>query len=380
MFVKRSWMRLAVLALVVISLVGLPLAAGAADEANGITSPTEGAKVSGTATVEGYASDPNFLKWQLDVLPGGAADSAIFLAFGEEAGKFSVNADTTKFPDGDHALRLRVVRTDSNYDEYVTKFTVANTAAAPAAAASTTAGNDIVATAVAAGSFKTLAAALQATGLDKTLMGAGPFTVFAPTDDAFAKLPAGTVEGLLKDPAALSNILLYHVVAGKVMSTDLTNGMTANTVQGSPVTFTITDGKVKVNDANVVTADVAAANGVIHVIDSVLLPPAGSAAPAPAAAAPANGITSPADGATVKGTATIEGNANDPTFLKWQLDVLPGGAADAAIFLAVGDEAGKFSYDIDTTQFPNGEHALRLRVVRSDSNYDEYVTKFTIAN
>lgn len=377
MFVKRSWMRVALLALVAISLVGLPMAAGAADMANGITSPAAGATVKGSATVTGYASDPNFQKWQLDVLPGGASDAAIFLAFGEEAGEFSVDVDTTNFPDGEHALRLRVVRNDSNYDEYVTKFTIANGgAAAPAPAA----GNDIVSTAVAAGSFKTLAAALTATGLDKTLMGAGPFTVFAPTDEAFAKLPAGTVEGLLKDTKALSNILLYHVVAGKVMSSDLTNGMTANTVQGSPITFTVADGKVKVNDANVVTADVAAANGVIHVIDSVLLPPAGTTAVATTPTVPANGFTSPTDGATVKGTATISGNANDPNFAKWQLDVLPGGAAESAIFLAFGEEAGKFSYDVDTTQFPNGEHALRLRVVRDDSNYDEYIVKFTIAN
>ena len=377
MFVKRSWMRVALLALVAISLVGLPMAAGAADMVNGITSPAAGATVKGTATVTGYASDPNFQKWQLDVLPGGAAESAIFLAFGEEAGEFSVDVDTTNFPDGEHALRLRVVRNDSNYDEYVTKFTIANSgAAAPAPAA----GKDIVSTAVAAGSFKTLAAALTATGLDKTLMGAGPFTVFAPTDEAFAKLPAGTVEGLLKDTKALSNILLYHVVAGKVMSSDLSNGMTANTVQGSPVTFTVADGKVKVNDANVVTADVAAANGVIHVIDSVLLPPAGTTAAATTPTVPSNGFTSPTDGATVKGTATISGNANDPNFAKWQLDVLPGGAAESAIFLAFGEEAGKFSYDVDTTQFPNGEHALRLRVVRDDSNYDEYIVKFTIAN
>jgi uncharacterized surface protein with fasciclin (FAS1) repeats len=380
MFAKQSWMRVALLALMAISLVGLPMAAGAADMANGITSPAEGATVKGSATVTGYASDPNFAKWQLDVLPGGAADAAIFLAFGEEAGEFSVDVDTTNFPDGEHALRLRVVRSDSNYDEYVTKFTVANAAAPAATTPSASAGKDIVSTAVAAGTFKTLAAALTATGLDKTLMGAGPFTVFAPTDEAFAKLPAGTVESLLKDTKALSNILLYHVVAGKVMSSDLTNGMKANTVQGSPVTFTVADGKVKVNDANVTAADIETSNGVIHVIDSVLLPPAGSAAAPTAPTAPANGITSPTDGATVKGTATITGNANDANFAKWQLDVLPGGAADAAIFLAVGEEAGEFSYEIDTTQFPNGEHALRLRVVRSDSNYDEYITKFTIAN
>ena len=130
---------------------------------------------------------------------------------------------------------------------------------------------DIVDTAIEAGSFTTLVAAVEAAGLVETLKGEGPFTVFAPTDEAFAALPEGTVEGLLADPEALAKILTYHVVAGKVMSTDLTNGMTAATVEGSDVTI-MTEGGVMVNDANVVTADVEASNGVIHVIDKVLMP------------------------------------------------------------------------------------------------------------
>jgi uncharacterized surface protein with fasciclin (FAS1) repeats len=131
---------------------------------------------------------------------------------------------------------------------------------------------DIVDTAVAAGTFNTLAAALTAAGLVETLKGEGPFTVFAPTDDAFAALPAGTVEGLLADPEALAAILTYHVVAGKVMSTDLTEGMTAATVNGAEITITL-EGGAKVNGANITTADIAATNGVIHVIDAVILPP-----------------------------------------------------------------------------------------------------------
>lgn len=152
---------------------------------------------------------------------------------------------------------------------------------------------DIVDTAVAAGNFGTLVAAVEAAGLVDTLKGEGPFTVFAPTDEAFAALPAGTVEALLADPQGqLTQILLYHVVPGKVMSTDLSDGMTAETVQGSPVTFTIADGAVKVNEANVVAADIEASNGVIHVIDSVILPPTEEAAAevAPEAAAPAGNI------------------------------------------------------------------------------------------
>jgi uncharacterized surface protein with fasciclin (FAS1) repeats len=249
----------------------------------------------------------------------------------------------------------------------------------PLAAGAETPTKDIVATAIDAGQFKTLVAAVQAAGLVEALQGKGPFTVFAPTDAAFAKLPAGTVEGLLKDPKALSNILLYHVVPGEVKAAAVKDGMTAKTLQGSPVTFKVADGKVMINGANIVATDVMASNGVIHVIDSVILPPAAAAAKA-APAPMTNGITSPKDGATVSGKADVKGYANDPSFKKWQLDVLPGGDANAAIFLAVGETPGQFSYTVDTTAFPNGEHALRLRVVRADGNYDEYVTKFTVAN
>jgi len=133
---------------------------------------------------------------------------------------------------------------------------------------------NIVETAVNNGSFKTLVAAVAAADLVATLSGPGPFTVFAPVDAAFAALPAGTVESLVKpeNKGKLTSILTYHVVAGKVLSTDLSNGMKAKTVNGGEITITIADGKVKINGAHVVIADVATSNGVIHVIDSVLLP------------------------------------------------------------------------------------------------------------
>ena len=130
---------------------------------------------------------------------------------------------------------------------------------------------DIVDTAVAAGSFTTLVAAVKAAGLVDTLKGAGPFTVFAPTDEAFAKLPAGTVESLLKDIPKLKKILTYHVVSGKVMAADAAKLKSAKTVEGSEIKIDASNG-VKINDATVTTADVAADNGVIHIIDAVLLP------------------------------------------------------------------------------------------------------------
>jgi uncharacterized surface protein with fasciclin (FAS1) repeats len=135
------------------------------------------------------------------------------------------------------------------------------------------ASNTIVDVAAAAGSFSTLLAAAEAAGLVDTLMGEGPFTVFAPTDDAFAALPEGTVEGLLEDPEALAEILLYHVVSGEVLAETVVTLDSATTVQGSDVTIEVVDGGVVLNGSvNVITTDVAASNGVIHVIDAVLLP------------------------------------------------------------------------------------------------------------
>jgi uncharacterized surface protein with fasciclin (FAS1) repeats len=147
------------------------------------------------------------------------------------------------------------------------KFILAATLAATAFAVQ---AKDIVDTAVAAGSFKTLATALTAAGLIDTLKGKGPFTVFAPTDEAFAKIPKAQLDALLADKAKLTAVLTYHVVPGKVMAADVKAGM-VKTVQGSSLTVS-TMGGVKVDAANVVKTDIVADNGVIHVIDSVILP------------------------------------------------------------------------------------------------------------
>ena len=133
---------------------------------------------------------------------------------------------------------------------------------------------NIVETAVNHGSFKTLVAAVTAAELVETLSGKGPFTVFAPLDDAFAALPPGTVDSLVQpeSKAKLQSILTYHVVAGKVLSTDLTDGMKAKTVNGAEITIHLKDGKVFINDAEVVVADVQTDNGVIHAINKVIMP------------------------------------------------------------------------------------------------------------
>jgi uncharacterized surface protein with fasciclin (FAS1) repeats len=149
-----------------------------------------------------------------------------------------------------------------------TPTTARSTATTPAAAS-----KDIVDTAVGAGDFTTLAKLLTSAGLVDTLKGAGPFTVFAPTDAAFAKVPQATLDALAKDPAQLKAVLTYHVVPGKVMAADVQPGP-VTTVEGQPITISIAGSAVKVNDATVTKTDITTSNGVIHVIDSVLIPPA----------------------------------------------------------------------------------------------------------
>lgn len=132
---------------------------------------------------------------------------------------------------------------------------------------------DIVDTAIAAGQFKTLVKLVQEAELVDALRGKGPFTVFAPTDEAFAKLPKSQVEALLKDKEALRRVLLYHVVSGKVMASDVTKLRSAKTLQGQNISIRVRNNTVNINDAKVVKADIVCTNGVIHVIDKVILPP-----------------------------------------------------------------------------------------------------------
>jgi uncharacterized surface protein with fasciclin (FAS1) repeats len=373
---KRPWFRTILFTLVIVALA-FPVMAGAQE--SGLISPADGAIISGTADVTAVFPGSPYVRWDLFILPGGDDSGKIWVATGSDAGEATLSLDTTKYPDGDHAFSLRLVKADSNYDEQIVNFTIAN-AGAPAAAA-LGAGPDIVETAIAAGSFETLVAAVQAAGLVGTLQGDGPFTVFAPTDDAFAKLPAGTVEGLLNDIPALTNILLYHVVPGKVMAAQVTDGLTAKTVQGATVTFTVANGAVKINDANITATDIEASNGVIHVIDSVILPPADApAAAAPAPAPAATGLLSPADGATISGTVDVTANFPGSPYVRWDLFILPGGSDSGKIWVASGEDAGEATLSLDTTKFPNGEHAFSLRLVKADSNYDEQIVNFTIAN
>jgi len=189
---------------------------------------------------------------------------------------------------------------------------------------------DIVDTAVAAGDFTTLVAAVEAAGLVDTLKGAGPFTVFAPTDAAFAALPAGTVDALLANPDALEQVLLYHVVSGEVLAADVVGLTSATTVQGGDIAIAVDGGTVTLNGSSTVVAtDVAASNGVIHVIDAVLLPP-GVELPTPAAAATA--VPNPPQSGTGGYLGTDEGISS------WLL----AGAAIALLATSAG--AARFAF------------------------------------
>lgn len=150
---------------------------------------------------------------------------------------------------------------------------LANFGAVGGSAAEPAAKEDIVDTAIGAGQFKTLVAAVQAAELVDTLKGNGPFTVFAPTDEAFAMIPKDKLEALLKDKKALAAVLTYHVVSDKVMATDVVKLDSAKTVQGKSLVIVAKDGKVTINGVNIVKTDIVCKNGVIHVIDAVLMPP-----------------------------------------------------------------------------------------------------------
>ncbi len=167
------------------------------------------------------------------------------------------------------ALLFAACSSDGDDESATTTEAPTETTAAPDDAA---AEANIVETAVAAGDFTTLVTAVEAADLAGTLSGEGPYTVFAPTDDAFAALPEGAVDDLLADPEALANVLTYHVVDGDVMAADLSDGMEVEALNGETLTITIDGDTVKVNDATVTTADIVTSNGVIHVIDTVLVP------------------------------------------------------------------------------------------------------------
>ncbi len=206
--------------------------------------------------------------------------------------------------------------------------------------------------------FSTLVKAVQAAGLVDTLNGPGPFTVFAPTDAAFAKLPAGQLEALLADKEALTKVLTYHVVAGEVKAADVVGLRSATTVEGEPITITTSAGGVMVNDAKVTATDVMASNGVIHVIDSVILPPS-------LTAASTNSVTYPiaaVGGSGVSGTATLD-RVGSQTLVTVNLQGTPAGG-DHPAHIHVGDcePMGGVAYPLTNVDGTTGASSTVLDV------------------
>ncbi len=504
--------RILMVLLVAAALVGLPAAAGA-QTVNGIKTPSDGSTIGGVVDVAGYADTVGFAKWQLDLLPNGNPDLPIWLAIGTSPGAFIYRLNTTPLPAGPYSLRLRVVKLNSNYDEYFSKLTVAPKAPATASGSTITGivwqwtnvtnqttkktttvpiprnytitfntdgtlngkadcnnfagtysqtngfsiklGPSTMAycgTASLDQTYLSLLSAIAAGGPDGqgnlALETAGGEQRMLFKNGGAVKVPALTqqqlknaeynseytssgkamlVNGKYEEPAAPNSASKITVTYVTSASGDL-NGdgapdaaviLATNT--GGTGTFMTLEAVLNQNGAAVPTAtaqlgdrtkvkSVSIAGGVITV-DAVIhgpkdplccptrpatlkyklengqlvqvagpsVSPATAAGKLAAAVQNANGIKTPADGSTIGGIVAVAGYANCPNFQKWQLDLLPGGKADQAVFLALGTAPGAFTYDLNTPAFPPGQHALRLRVVRQDSNYDEYVNKVTFA-
>jgi plastocyanin len=226
----------------------------------------------------------------------------------------------------------------------------------------------IVETAVADGRFTTLVAALQAAKLDGTLSGTGPYTVFAPTDDAFKKLPNGTLATLLKDPEGkLKQVLLYHVVSGNVMSDDAMKLTMVKTVQGDNITFSVKDGSLMVNNATVIIKDIKSSNGIIHVIDTVLLPPEKTpvATPTPKPQ-PSVTITFTTDMTVMPGT-TVYIPVGGKVIWTNKDPLKPHGVQ------AINDQTGKYFGGMDTITIPYGKS---LEVTFDKVGGYDYTTTF----
>lgn len=421
MFLKRSWKGVLLNGLVIVLLLSLPLIAAAqttgtsgatatAATTNGITSPKDMAALSGTVEVRGYASNADFMKWQLDLLPNNNPNAAIFLALGETAGEFTHSLDTSKLPAGEHSLRLRVVRNDSNYDEYLTRFTIGGAASGSSATPAATATSAVTSTttmtattpaatatpAATSGAGATAGAGVTSNGLAAPREGqnvSGQFVVSGYANDPdFMKWQLDLLPGGNPNQAAFlsfgesTGVFTYtlnatnlpagqHALRLRVVRNDSNySEYTTNfTIGGGTATSgagTASGGTTGVGATTAVTSTTTTSAGTTR--------GATSGAGTTGATATTNGISAPKDGATVSGPLQITGYASSPDFMKWQLDLLVGGSENQAGFLAFGETAGAVSYTLDTTMLPAGEHALRLRVVRNDSNYDEYVVKFTL--
>jgi hypothetical protein len=392
---RRNAVQLLFVLMLVAALFGMPMAAGAATAtpttSPGITGPAAGTTVSGTISVTGYASDPKFLKWELDLLPNGNANAPAFVALGLSQGVFTQTLNTTLFPNGNHLLRLRIVRTDSNYIEFTSKVTFANgaaPAATPAPVAATTVVTPTATTAPAPAATPAPAVAPTASGITSPVANASASGVITVTGNAsdpkFLKWELDLLPGGNASNAATVGLGLAQGAFSQALNTNTyPNGSyvlrlrvvrTDSNYSEYPVSFSISNGAAPA----ATTAPAAAPTKVVT--PTATTAPAPAATPVPAAAPTGNGITFPTANLTVSGAITVTGTANDPKFLKWELDLLPGGNTSNAATVGLGLTPGAFSQAVNTKTYPNGPYVLRLRVVRTDSNYSEYPVSFSIKN
>jgi len=383
---RKAWFRVALVLTILASLIAAPLFVSAQTD-NGITVPAEGATVSGTVTVTGYADDPNFYRWDLFIFPGGDENARAWIASGSSAGEVSADLDTTNFADGEHVLSLRVVTNPQrNYSEYLTSFTIAN-GDAPAAAAPAEVEEEAEeaeeAEVAAPAPAEEPAAPANGFDLEEGASLSGTATVTGYADDANFKrwdlfiYPAGNED-------AMSWVASGDEAGEFSVDVDTTN------FPDGDYTFNLRVVTNPKQNYSEYTADFAIANAAAEpVVEEVAATEtttetveaeAPAAVEAPAAEVRANGFDLE-EGASLSGTATVTGYADDPNFKRWDLFIYPTGNEDAMSWVASGDEAGEFSVDVDTTNFPNGEYSFSLRVVTNpQQNYSEYVTSFVIAN
>ena len=379
---RKAWFRAMLVLTILASLVAAPLFVSAEAE-NGITVPAEGATVSGAVTVTGYADDANFKRWDLFIFPGGDESAKAWIASGSTAGEFSADLDTTNFADGEHVLSLRVVTNpQANYSEYLTHFTVAN-AGAPAPAAPAVVEEEAEEAPAAAAPAPAEEPVATPNGFDlkegASLNGTATVTGYA--DDANFKrwdlfiYPAGNEDAM--------SWVASGDEAGK-FSVDLDTTKYPDgdyTFNLRVVTNPKQNYSEYATDFAIANAGAPAAAAPAEVEEEAAEAPA-AAAPAPAEepVATPNGFDLE-EGASLSGTATVTGYADDANFKRWDLFIYPTGNEDAMSWVASGSEAGEFSVDVDTTNFPNGEYTFSLRVVTNPKqNYSEYTTNFVIAN
>ena len=388
---RTKLFRMVLVVTILVALVAVPMMAGAQME-NGLN-VDEGAVVSGTVDITGYAAGDNFKRWDLHVFPGGDDNAKIWLASSTDQGEFSVSVDTTQFPDGDHVLSLRVVdATTGNYSEYLVPFTIANAEAAPAeaevaATAPVTTTTTTTATVAAPVEAEAVAAPVNGFDVEDGVEVSGTVTVTGYANTVgFDKWQLDVVPFGVADDAIF---LALGDDAGEFSyvldTTNYPDGDHQLRLRVVNDTGNYDEYFVDVTVANVAAeeaapAEVEATAPVTETATTTETVAAPVAAPVVEEAAMTNGLDV-AEGAVVSGMVDITGYAASDNFAKWDLYVFPGGDETAKIFLANGTDQGEFSVSVDTTQFPNGDHVLSLRVVDSTTgNYSEYLVPFTIDN